>query len=98
MADTKLLIKHSTLEGIAGAVRTKKGTTELIPVPDLESEILSIPTGNKEIKLQKKTVTENKVVTADEGYDGLSEVTVNVENGGEILEEWDGSGITMATA
>lgn len=45
MDDKKLLIKQSTLEGIANAVRTKKGSTRLIPVPELENKILSIFTG-----------------------------------------------------
>lgn len=41
----KLVIDKSTLEGIGNAIRTKKGTSDLIPVPNLESEVLSIPTG-----------------------------------------------------
>lgn len=41
----KLVIDKSTLIGIGNAIRTKKGSTDLIPVPNLESEVLSIPTG-----------------------------------------------------
>ena len=45
MADERMWIKRSTLESIGNAVRTKKGTTDAIPVPELESEILSIESG-----------------------------------------------------
>ena len=32
-------------------------------------------------KLQNKTVTENGTVSADDGYSGIGEVTVDVKNG-----------------
>jgi hypothetical protein len=38
--------------------------------------------GSTEINLQDKTITENGTYSADEGYDGLGNVTVNVESGG----------------
>lgn len=43
---------------------------------------------NAQPKLQEKTALENGTVTADEGFDGLSKVVVNVE--GEVLPEYDG--------
>ena len=45
-------------------------------------EIPAGSTNSAEIKLQDKTVTENGTVTADEGYDGLGAVTVEVESSG----------------
>lgn len=38
--------------------------------------------GGANVTLQEKTITENGEYTPDEGYDGLSKVTVNVESGG----------------
>lgn len=43
-------------------------------------------------KLQHKSVTENGIVTADSGFDGLSSVDVNVSSGGE-----GGSGTIIST-
>ena len=45
MAEKKLWINRETLVGIADAIRSKKGTTELIPVTELANEILSINAG-----------------------------------------------------
>lgn len=57
------------------AIRAKTGKTNLIKSGDLAAEIADIET---EPILQEKTVTENGVITADEGYDGLSKVAINV--------------------
>lgn len=37
-------------------------------------------------ELQDKTITQNGTYSADEGYDGLGEVTVNVEGGGKTYD------------
>lgn len=52
MAD-KVIINKSILTGIGNAIREKKGTTELIPSLNMESEIRSILTASGEDMLQQ---------------------------------------------
>jgi hypothetical protein len=71
------VIEKSTLRGIGNAIREKtKGTSE-IPVPDMAAVIRSI---KSEAKLQFKDVSvtfgATVWVSPDEGYDGLSAVSV----------------------
>lgn len=68
------------MTAIADAIRTKTGKTHEIIVETMPEEILSIET---EPLLQDKTFTENGIYTADLGYDGLRQVTVDVQGGGE---------------
>lgn len=43
----KAIIDEETLTGIADAIRTRKGTSDLIPTPNMRSEILSISGGGE---------------------------------------------------
>lgn len=52
---------------------TENGTYD---VTEKASAVVSIP--EKEIVLQNKTIEENGTYSADDGYDGLGQVTVNV--------------------
>lgn len=54
-------------------ITTKDGGTLHTAAKYCEEDIEITP------KLQDKTVTQNGTVTADEGYAGLGEVTVNVK-------------------
>ena len=73
------LIKKDTLTDIGNAIRAQKGTNDLIDPADFSSEIESIEGGVPiEPILQEKTVVVNGIVIPDEGYHGLSKVTVDV--------------------
>jgi hypothetical protein len=60
---------------------TENGTYD---VTEKASAVVSIP--EKEIVLQDKTIEANGTYTADSGYDGLGQVTVNVPTGGGNTE------------
>ena len=53
-----------------------------ITIPTLGWDITNIPEEAFTLKNQDKTITENGIYTADKGYTGLGEVTVNVQADG----------------
>lgn len=74
-------IKSTTLQGIADAIKLKRGTSGNIPVSKFREQILSISGGSGgEVNLQEKEITANGQYTPDAGYDGFSLVTVDVQN------------------
>lgn len=79
----KYVINKSTLEGIGNAIRNKKGTSDLIPVSDLASEIASIPSGI--------TPTGQIEITENGTFDvsSFASALVAVEGGGgDLPENW----------
>ena len=72
------LYEESHIQNIANAIRGKTGKSDTMKVSQMASEIGGIST-KSDIKLQEKTASQNGTVTADNGFDGLSKVTVNVE-------------------
>ncbi len=74
-------IKDSTLTAIADAIREKTGGTDAIRTEDMAAEIQGIEAGggSSDPILQNKTATPRateQTITADNGFDGLSSVTV----------------------
>ena len=66
------------LTGVAEAIRTKKGTTELINPQDFESEIAGLTVSESELDAPQ-TITptkEEQIINPSEGKVGLKQVTV----------------------
>lgn len=79
----KYLIEEATLTGIADAVRQKKGTTDLIQVSNLATEISNIQGGGT---VEELTITSNGTYNPPTGIDGFAPVVVNVPQDGSPPE------------
>ena len=80
----KYLIEEATLTGIADAVREKKGTTDLIQVSNLATEISNIQGGGT---VEELTITSNGTYNPPTGIDGYAPVVVNVPQDGAPTAE-----------
>ena len=99
MARTDTL--NNFLTDVGDSIRSKKGTTDKIPASNFDNEIESIQT-TPNLQSKSITITSNGTqnVTADESYDGLSDVSVttDVSTGGDlptrgsIINEWNSEG------
>lgn len=76
---SKKLYEESNIQDIASAIREKNGTENQYTVAQMASAVRDITT---QPTLQEKTIVRNGSYTPDEGFDGFSEVTVNVPSGG----------------
>lgn len=74
---TDYIVNGADLTGIANKIRAKGKTSAPIVFPDgFTDAIDNLP---DEPVLQAKTATQNGMVAPDSGYDGLSQVSVNVQ-------------------
>ena len=77
----KVLVTESYLSDIANEIRTKLGVQTTYKPSQMANAISSISTGGGgSVSLQSKTATpttSQQTITADSGYDGLSQVTIN---------------------
>lgn len=85
----KVMVSESLMTGIADSIRRKTGTSDYIQTPSMPGMIDSIVT---EPTLQEKSVSldgsddTNMDILPDEGYDGLSKVTIAVTGGGPMVD------------
>ena len=88
------LISDTYMTGIANAIRSKLNTTDTYTPGEMSGAINSIPVASAP-SLQAKTISPEEyqqIINADNGYDGLSSVTVSA-----ISDTYVGSKVTKAS-
>ena len=93
------------LTDVADALRTKKGTSALIPANTFDTEIINLPSGGGSLQSKSITITNNgsQVVSPDTGYDGLSSVAITTavpggSSGEFVYDNWISYGTTEPDA
>lgn len=74
----KYKLYRTVIKRLANKIRELTGLTDKMDQFAMAENLEGVTAASDPV-LQDKTVTANGTVTADEGYDGLSSVTVNVE-------------------
>ena len=79
---SNVIIDKSKIDILANAISDKSGVPVTMTLAEMVEAVDSIETGGGEPNLQAKTYTVDsagtETITADSGYDGLSEVEVSV--------------------
>lgn len=77
MARTDTL--RNFLTDVASAIKTKKGSDTIIPAANFDTEILSLPSqGTYQQKTIQITQNGTIIITPDENYDAIDELSVTV--------------------